>query len=354
MLFRSGVCGWKSTVLIENNVITGNVATQGSAGGWLADMKSALIQNNIICNNDAGAKGGGGLAIYTYENNNLASQQAIDIDHPQHSRVSMSQCTSSDEILSIPDLGAIVLFNNTICNNKAGTVGGGFYVTKPRTYSINNIVWGNTAQQSGAAQIWNPKDSLTVEYCNVQGGWPNGANIMNKDPLFVEDTFELSDFSPCIGAGLSSININGAELHCSDLDCLGNLRPNPAGTNPDLGAFEHERAEPEGTSVTALENVPLTDFSLAQNYPNPFNPTTTIEYQLPNHGHVILSIHNLAGQHIRTLVDAQQNGGHHSVEWDARDEYGISVSSGVYLYKLHIFREAKEVFQMDKKMVLLR
>jgi len=85
-------------------------------------------------------------------------------------------------------------------------------------------------------------------------------------------------------------------------------------------------------------------FSLSQNYPNPFNPSTAIGYQLSAISDVELSIYNLLGQKIATLISEKQNAGVHQVEWDAS-----GFSSGVYYYQI----KAGE-FHEIKKMVLLR
>ncbi|MBN2354694.1 T9SS type A sorting domain-containing protein [candidate division KSB1 bacterium] len=70
-------------------------------------------------------------------------------------------------------------------------------------------------------------------------------------------------------------------------------------------------------------------FTLSQNYPNPFNPVTTISYQLPEPSDVQLSIYNLNGQLIETLVDIHQQAGNYEARWNVK-----SASSGIYLYKL--------------------
>lgn len=75
-------------------------------------------------------------------------------------------------------------------------------------------------------------------------------------------------------------------------------------------------------------------FSLYQNYPNPFNPETIIEFYLPQNVQVELSIFNIMGQQIRTLVDEVLPAGSHKVVWDGRDQRGSPVSSGVYVYGL--------------------
>ena len=91
-------------------------------------------------------------------------------------------------------------------------------------------------------------------------------------------------------------------------------------------------------------------FTLANNFPNPFNPATTIQYALPQAADVELVVYNAVGQPVRTLVAQHQHAGHYAVEWDATDDRGYSLSSGMYLYRLQAGGEFREV----KKMLLLR
>lgn len=101
-----------------------------------------------------------------------------------------------------------------------------------------------------------------------------------------------------------------------------------------------------GGDFTAIIN----EYHLLQNSPNPFNPTTTISYQLPVGGKAELSIFNLLGQQIRTIVNSDQPVGEHQVQWDGRDDLGKQVSSGIYFYKL----KAGNDFSETKKMILVR
>ena len=91
-------------------------------------------------------------------------------------------------------------------------------------------------------------------------------------------------------------------------------------------------------------------FALANNYPNPFNPATTIKYALPEASSVTLEIYNVVGQVVRTLVADHQNAGRYVVQWDATNESGHSLSSGIYFYRLEAGGEFLEV----KKMLLLK
>ena len=91
-------------------------------------------------------------------------------------------------------------------------------------------------------------------------------------------------------------------------------------------------------------------FALANNFPNPFNPATTIKYALPQAADVHLTVYNVVGQVVRTLVAEHQNAGRYVVEWDATNDSGHSLSSGMYFYRLEAGGEFREV----KKMLLLK
>ena len=91
-------------------------------------------------------------------------------------------------------------------------------------------------------------------------------------------------------------------------------------------------------------------FALANNYPNPFNPATTIMYALPQAADVELTVYNVVGQVVRTLVAEHQSAGRYVVEWDATNDNGHSLSSGMYFYRLEAGGEFHEV----KKMLLLK
>jgi hypothetical protein len=90
-------------------------------------------------------------------------------------------------------------------------------------------------------------------------------------------------------------------------------------------------------------------FDLRQNFPNPFNPITTLNYGLPKDSDVRLTIFDMLGHEVTTLVHSNQQAGFKSIQWDARDSMGRPVSAGVYLYQIH----AGEFVQI-KKMVLLK
>lgn len=91
------------------------------------------------------------------------------------------------------------------------------------------------------------------------------------------------------------------------------------------------------------------DWQLADNYPNPFNPSTTITYTMAQPAHVTLSIYNLAGQRVATVVNDMQNAGLHSIQWEAS-----RFPSGVYFYEMHATTEQNLQFRAFKKMLLVK
>jgi len=130
------------------------------------------------------------------------------------------------------------------------------------------------------------------------------------------------------------------DIYCIEIDKHGNIW---IGTREGLAKFNGDGVSSVEDDLTSTEIIPHS-FKLNNNYPNPFNPTTTIGYQLPAVSDVELSIYNLTGQKVATLVSERQNAGYHKVEWDAS-----GFASGLYYYRL----EAGEFLDV-KKMILLR
>ena len=103
-------------------------------------------------------------------------------------------------------------------------------------------------------------------------------------------------------------------------------------------------------SGLALENdfIPL-KYILHQNYTNPFNPITTLQYDLPENGLVNVTVYDMLGRQVKTLINQTQEAGYKSVIWNATNDYGKPVSAGIYLYQI----QAGEYIS-TKKMVLLK
>ena len=94
--------------------------------------------------------------------------------------------------------------------------------------------------------------------------------------------------------------------------------------------------------------IPL-EYSLFSNYPNPFNPITSLHYDLPEDGLVNITVYDMMGRIVKTLVNSSQTAGYKSIKWNATNDRNEPVSAGLYLYTI----QAGE-FRQTKKMVLLK
>ena len=86
-------------------------------------------------------------------------------------------------------------------------------------------------------------------------------------------------------------------------------------------------------------------FFLHQNYPNPFNPDTEIAFDLPERDYVSMTVYNIGGKRVRTLLDGDMEAGCHTCGWDGRDERNRRVSTGLYFYRLQ-WRDRVQVRRM--------
>jgi predicted outer membrane repeat protein len=321
----AGILCYNSSPNLENITITGNSALFG--GGIYCGQSNATIKNNQILNNSADY--GGGI----YCDNSSPSLENVTIINNSAISGGGVYCWSN----SNP-----TLMNVTITGNYADWAGGGIYChinSSPNL--VNCILWNDTPQE-----IAGP---TTVFYSDIQGEWPGTGNI-DEDPLFVspdDGDYHLQDTSPCIGAGIDEIEIDGTWYYAPEFDIEGNPRPDPAGSMPDMGAYENPYGEPQ---VGIDDNL----FSIYKyrlnNYPNPFNPTTIIGYSIPQETDVVLKIYNIKGQLLKVLVNDFKNAGEHSAIWDGRDSNDNQISSGIYFYKLNVNGKTEVV----KKCLLLK
>jgi hypothetical protein len=269
---------------VSDNIIYNNVANIANGGGIYCEISAPIFFNNKIINNTANGFGGG---ICSYHSN-------------------------------------LLIINDIISRNIANMSGGGVYFSNLSTNIINSILWADSAFIEGD-EIFLSGDSLIVNYCNIQGGWPGQGNI-NIDPLFRDPDngdFHLMSIacgdsadSPCIDAGDPAILD-------SLLDCSWGL----GGPRSDMGAY----GGGDSLITGIFDNIPSLPerIMLLQNYPNPFNASTTISYSLPTPTDVTLDVYDILGRKVQTIDHGIQPAGSHSLIWDAD-----GFSSGVYFYKV--------------------
>ena len=85
------------------------------------------------------------------------------------------------------------------------------------------------------------------------------------------------------------------------------------------------------------------EFSLSQNYPNPFNPSTKFNYKILSAGNVSLTIYDVMGKQVSVIVDEYQNPGRYELIWTAKDNFGNSLPSGLYVAKLQSVNQVRSI-----------
>ncbi len=318
---------------VSINVSISNLTISGGRGGISCSNSDLNLENVKISGNNGEA----GLEIYgssptllNVEITGNNGQLAGGIYCGENSHINLINCTISGNKadagiggINLEYTSSLNIVNSIICYNQDDNIGTDFNVAEDYYIPVavtNSLL--HAISYRGNIMIYTLGD---VTYDEI-------------DPMFVDTTngdYRLQEDSPCIDAGIQDTMIvynDGQDtLFVPPLDYIGSA--------PDMGAYEFDPS----TGITEKPNVPL-EYSLSQNYPNPFNPLTMINYQLPKTNYVELTIYNLLGQKVATLVSGKQKAGNHQVEWDAS-----RFASGVYYYQL-MAGDYREV----KKMILLR
>jgi len=323
--------------VIQHNIITGNQAISGgvvSTGGGGMRLGNGYIRvfNNVVTNNTA--LYGAGIVL-----NHAGGEYRNNIIYKNYG--SQQYGAGSGMWLNGGSLRPKAIENNTIVFNTASSGNPGLYSSGVSASFINNIVWGNTGGLN--TQISAP--SVTVRYCNVEGGYAGAGNI-NVNPQFDTTNYYISSGSPCVDKGDSSAIYNDppdpANPTFAKWPARGTLRN-------DMGAYGGPGSKIIANTVVAIKNEGIInekDFRLKQNYPNPFNPVTTIEYFIPARSVVQMNIYNIVGQKLESILNEMQSEGFHTVQWN-----GENLSSGVYYYELIAFNERQN--HIEKKMMVL-
>jgi hypothetical protein len=159
-------------------------------------------------------------------------------------------------------------------------------------------------------------------------------------------------------AKLSTVNLDGLQNNKGEIICFYFRPKNEKSNNTNLRLISVDMFDQEGNAVDVLVGLNHVDqfvvpekYTLHQNYPNPFNPSTTIQYDIPQTGHLHLAIYNINGQLVRSLVQEKKEAGSHTVTWKGDDDQGQLVSSGVYFYKV-VFDNG--VWHAYKKMLYVK
>ena len=233
----------QSSPSLYDLTVSQNTASSSGGGIYCYDQSSPILKNSSVVNNSAGQHAGG---IRCWNDSNMKLENVVIANNTASQFGGGMHCRNN----SSP-----TLMNVTIINNNADVFGGGIYLrSDSNPIVVNSIVWGNTPQNIYFRASDSP-GNITFSYSDLQGGqdsivtndngtvtWGDG-NI-DADPLFVDadssGDYHLTDLSPCISAAADSVQIESVWYFAPTTDIEENPRPSPAGTIPDMGAYEHE------------------------------------------------------------------------------------------------------------------
>ncbi len=129
----------------------------------------------------------------------------------------------------------------------------------------------------------------------------------------------------------------------------GELDENSGEVTGDVAHFSDIAIAPKSAGPVYVEDDTRPEgFALSQNYPNPFNPETTIPYRISEASMVTITIYNVVGQHVRTLVDEIKPAGSYSVTWNGTNDAGIRINNGLYFYRIEAgnFTQTRKLIMM--------
>ena len=310
---------YDSEPVFNHVTVMENLAGQGG-GMRFRDNANAQISNCTIKWNNSSGEGGG---IYCNNANPEIAFSSIigNVANEGGDAVYLNINSEANFINT-----TIVTNGDTELENSSSM----FCKTNSAIQLTNCILWGNQGSEIEFSGTSNP-NSASISYSDINDGMNsvvtnnNGDVIWNEgnigeDPLFCtswELDFTLAENSPCVSTGLGEYNMGAFDVGCGPMMSITNDLP--------------------------------TQFSLKQNYPNPFNPKTTIDYSLTSDAFVDLSIFDISGRRIKTMVNSFQSKGEFSIVWNGENDFGILAPAGIYLIRLETGRHHE-----SRKIVLLK
>ncbi len=269
------------------------------------------------------------------------------------------------------DAATVDLDSLAITGNTAHIGAGMLFENCPDTQLAHSLVTGNTADYYGGAVAFQDGtnggltgNTLTANAAPAAGS--GGVYIANTDVTVASTIIAFNTGGPSLGNGIGLAS-GTATVTCSDVfgndtadwsgmddptGTNGNIAADPLFCAGDDGAFNIGNSSPcdpaqsgcgligAFAATCGLSGVPGDDgsvpavFRVDQNYPNPFNPRTTISFVLPTAGRVAITVFDVRGRRVATLLDEVLPADRHEVTWDGRDGRDRAVSAGVYFYRV--------------------
>jgi Secretion system C-terminal sorting domain len=236
--------------------------------------------------------------------------------------------------------------------------------------SINKIIVKLDSSDNGGISDYNFDNfSFSISPLPVELTEFKAVTESNHINLQWKTATELNNYGFEIERKMTNDNQSHSSIVNSQWSKVGFVKGNGTGTTPTLYSFTDNSARngnkykyrlkqldfngdyKYSSEIEAEANLIPIDYSLSQNYPNPFNPSTTINYNIPQDGKVVLKIYDILGSEISTLIDENKAAGSYSVKFSE-----TNLSSGIYIYKLVVSSStgSGQVYVSTKKMILLK
>jgi len=349
-IFQAYGDGYGAVVASESQYVSHNNTFVSNSVGYANLSSDGIVSNDIIY--------GSSNAVYIDENSTIQVSYS-DIEGGWEGVGNID----ANPLFCNPDSSDYTIAENSPCvgtgedGENMGAFGVGCGIQVDWDFSLSEPV----IEVMGTDNVWNPGDTISVEmdFCNntdVAHNYYPGVTIESDSSLtslhnghiwfyaMVADECHTISFGVLANSSIISDTIVAFRAYPEALNCQN--QPEYC-IDGDTVNFE----VPIVVQVTSAEPEHFTpkEFVLHQNYPNPFNPVTTLRYDLPENALVNITIYDMLGREVKTLINQTQDAGYRTVIWNATNDYGKPVSAGIYLYQI----QAGEYFS-TKKMVLLK
>ena len=327
------------SLILFNNQLTGSIPSEI---GNLTNLESLILYNNQLTGEIPSEIGNlTNLSHLSFNDNQLTGSIPSEIGNMTNLKwlvLGENQLTGEipSEIGNLTNLEWLYLGSNQLTGSIPSEIGN--LTNLASLESFNNQLTGSIPSEIG-----NLTNLIILDLGSNQltGSIPlEIGNLTNLESLILFNnqlTGEIPD-------SICDLNISwdGWDFNISNNQLCP---PYPSCIEDYVG--EQNTTDCEQVSIID-ETLPIT-YNLHNAYPNPFNPITTLQYDIPENANVNITIYDMMGRQVKTLVNGSQTAGYHSIQWNATNDRNEPVSAGVYLYSI----EAGE-FVQTKKMVLLK
>lgn len=345
--FGAGILSWGASPRIISNIFTSNHTDgSGSGGGvYFVQTTCVIVEGNQFLYNSAGSSlmgsGGGGLCVYfnnPAEHVVISGNTFIGNTCPYTSSASFG----GGMWLGWGSGAPMDISLNEFIGNSAG-MGGGMCLSGNNSIVTNCDFEGNTSWTGGGVAIWNGLP--TISQCSITGntGEAGGVFVGNYGDLTMDSCTVANNTGDGISAYSGSCLVNycnilgntgyGVYADGCSIDatyCWWGDPSGPGGVGPGTGdeVSANVLYDPWLTELGIEEGIPPVDLGLSM-APNPFSASSTISFENPSSGSVVLQVFDLSGRLVETLVEDDLQEGFHSVAFNT-DGY----CPGLYLIRL--------------------